>query len=244
MYVFSHLHKAAGTTVNHVLRRTFGPRHLDVSSAHGHKYTELDLRSDLSKFIEPQSIAGHGLRPYIDYGDLEHRMEWYTIIRNPLDRCISHYQHQVQKMSNKKPFLEWIQNRLHRNWMVYFYGGSDSLQRAIDSIEEKQIRVLDIADGLQSGMQTLFSGQLDWTEAVRNPAKDNKISDNIRSNEDLMAELLAANQLDVKLFHYMKRLDTVPFPSPIPVFPLPGVINTQISFVYRNLVYKPLKKVG
>lgn len=244
MYVFSHLHKAAGTTVNHVLRRTFGLRHLDVSPRVGYNYNEEDLRFDLSKHIKPLSIAGHGLRPHIDYGDLGHTMQWYTIIRNPIDRCISHYQHQVQKMDNKTPFLEWINNDLHRNWMVYFYGGTDSLQSAIDAIEEKKVRVLDISDGLQRGMQSLFAGNLNWKEAVKNPAKNTEISDEIRAQDDLMAKLSEANQLDVKLFDYMKQLATTSFPGPIPASSIPGWVNTKLSFLYRNVVYRQVKKAA
>jgi hypothetical protein len=243
MYVFSHLHKAAGTTANLVLRRTFGLRHLDVSPAKGYMYTKSDFMADLSKHLRPHSIAGHGLRPHIDYGHLERKMEWYTIIRKPLDRCISHYQHQVEKMGKEVPFDKWIQDKRHRNWMVYFYGGGDSLQAAIDAIEKKNVRVIDIAGGLEAGMQTLFAGQLKWTKTVRNPAKSTAIRDKIRADERMMAELTAANQLDIDLFRYMKQLVAAPFPSPIPTALTSGLINAQMNFFYRNLVYRPLKKI-
>lgn len=238
MYVFSHLHKAAGTSVNHALRRTFGLRHLDAISGEGHLYTEKDLQYDQTKFVKPLSIAGHCLRPHIDYGIFEEGMEWYTIIRDPVSRCISHYQHQVQKMNNKLSFLEWIRSDLYRNWMVYFYGGSNSLQQAIDAVHQKNMRVFDLAAGLETGMQLLFSDKLKWKEAVKNPAMGNMISQDIRSSEDLMSEVLAANELDLALFRHMKLLENTALPEmSVSRFSLPA-INRLLSLVYRNLIYR------
>ena len=242
MYVFSHLHKAAGTTVNHALRRTFGLRHLDVIPRKGHLYKEEDLQYDFLKFKEPQSIAGHCLRPHIDYGIFEHEMEWYTIIRDPLRRCISHYQHQVQKLNKSISFLDWIQIDHYRNWMVKFYGGSSSVQQAIDCIHQKKVGIIDVADGLETGMQRLFSGELMWKESVRNPAKNNTIRDRILSSKELMQELQEANKFDLELFRYMKStkmnsLSNVEFIKT--VYPS---VNTLLSLIYRNLVYKRVKQ--
>lgn len=243
MYVFSHLHKAAGTTIVHLLRRSFGRRHFDTIPGKGHIYLPGDLLEDSRRFGTPVSIAGHGLRPHVDYGELNREMHWYTIIRNPLDRCISHYQHQIQKMSRRCSFLEWISRDLHRNWMVYFYGGSDSLQKAVDAVSEKKVRVIDIADGLRNGVEACFPEPLLWRDFVANPARNNRIREEILGNDDLMAELEEANRQDIRLFDYMKKLDIGKLPPLDRPITVPGPLNTAESFIFRNLLYRPMKRL-
>jgi hypothetical protein len=241
MYVFSHLHKAAGTTMTNLLRRTFGWRHFDTKPARGSIYTHDDILYDTRRFGCPVSIAGHGLRPYVNFGELEKRMHWFTIVRNPLDRCISHYQHQVERMNRRCTFLEWISKNLHRNWMVYFYGGSDSLQSAIDALATKEVRVIDIGEGLRKGIKATFSEPLSWKSIVSNPAKSNRLRDEILNDDNLMAELKSANSLDMKLFSYMKNLKTEKLPPLNRSFPDSALLNTSSSFCFRNGLYRPVK---
>lgn len=244
MYVFSHLHKAAGTSIVHLLRRSYGFRHLDVSPARGHIYTADDLQFDLSHFAGPLSIAGHGLRPHVDYGKTEAEMHWYTVIRDPLDRCISHYQHQVQKMGKSTSFIDWISRNLHRNWMVYFYGGSGSLQSAIDSISGKKMRVIDMKDGFREGIESIFPDPLQWKDHVANPAKNNLIRDEIMNDPSMMEELLAANELDLQLYSFMKSIEKEALPEQKTSGACAGSLNTALSFFYRNALYRPLKKAS
>ena len=93
-------------------------------------------------------------------------------------------------------------------------------------------------------MQSLFSGKLSWKEEVKNPARNTAISDAIRAQDDLMAELIDANKLDMELFQYMKQLKTPPFPAPVETPSGTALFNTPLNFLDRNLVYRPMKKFG
>ena len=115
------------------------------------------------------------------------------------------------------------------------------MQKAIDSVHAKDMRIIDVSLGLEESMQRLFSGYLQWIEAVKNPAVNNRIKREIHSSDTMMSELRKANERDTELFQYMKKLkNTTPLKVPS-VRSLPPRLNSSLSFLYRNLLYKMLK---
>ncbi|MDP9178578.1 MAG: sulfotransferase family protein [Gemmatimonadota bacterium] len=96
---FCHIPKTAGLTVELLLKRHFGMRHpggLAVTPRRGLGYDAADMRAALSLRPNVASLSGHGLRPFVDYAEMDDRLVWYTILRDPIRRCISNYQHQVE----------------------------------------------------------------------------------------------------------------------------------------------------
>ena len=119
---FSHIPKTAGMTVQLLLRRHFGLRHLDLPK--GFIYTEALLSRDLRLNPLIRSLAGHSLRPFVDFGALEDRLVWYTFLCDPVKRFVSHYQHAVEKGGVQTPFDEWLREPENANWQVRMLAGS------------------------------------------------------------------------------------------------------------------------
>ena len=242
MYVFSHLQKSAGTTITRILRRTFGLRHLDVMQNCGRYYTEKHLEYDIAHFINPYSIAGHCLRPHIDFGQYEDRMQWFSVIRDPLDRCISHYQHLIEKTDENASFSEWIQRDTYRNLMVRFFGGTASVQKAIDSIHSKNMRVIVLSGQLEIDTQYIFSDSLCWRDLVANPGKSSRMKEEIKSSNIKMEALISANELDLELFEYLKNTQCKPFDIIDGKLCAHPRLNSFLNMLYRNIIYRPVKK--
>lgn len=242
IFVFSHLHKAAGTTVNAMLRRSFGSNHMDVEPLEGFVYGPSDLEADIRRFGEPVSIAGHGLRPYVDFGTAGENMFWYTVVRDPISRCISHYQHQVEKMGKHRPLEEWLDIPRHRNLMVRFYGGTGSLAQALDSLRDSRVRVIMLDEGLEEGLRDIFGGSLAWTALNRNPSRSGETAARVKADPGLMRLVREANELDLDLFERVRELDR-PAPPEFPAGSEAGpVLSSLVSFLGRNLRYRPWKK--
>src|SRR5690606_24438870 len=74
LYCFSHVQKAGGTTVEAVMRRNLGIRHMVVDPRLGWIYRETDLRADLRLNPLARNLCSHWLRPFVRFGDLEERM--------------------------------------------------------------------------------------------------------------------------------------------------------------------------
>lgn len=57
-------------------------------------YLYQDLKKDARLFRRLKCITGHGLKPFVDFREYESRLRWFTFLRDPKKRFISHYIHQ------------------------------------------------------------------------------------------------------------------------------------------------------
>ncbi len=88
--IFLHLHKSAGHTVNYVLEREYGPRSI-------HFFDGLRLRAAIDEFkrlsgdkkLRRRVICGHA--PFGIHEAIPRPSVYFTVLREPIDRVISHY---------------------------------------------------------------------------------------------------------------------------------------------------------
>jgi len=130
LYSFMHIQKAGGTTMESILRRHFGLRHLDAAPRRGWLYTHQDLRADLRLNPLVRSISGHWLRPFIDYGEHARRMVWFTMLRHPVKRFISQYQHLTDHGGMRQSLDDFLERPRTWNFQVRFLTGDQDLERA------------------------------------------------------------------------------------------------------------------
>lgn len=210
---FCHIPKASGTSFTDILRRKNGVRHLDVIPRAGDAgvYTPRSFGSDIKSFPIIRSMAGHGLRPYLDYGKVEARMTWITWMRDPLSRLLSGYRHSVEKNLSKKKFSTWLKEPGHKNRQAFFLGGDEnSASTAKRIIEEKNIFV-GFVEELETSMASLSChlgdpSLVQWQMPMLNRAHsglgEQDIVSMIQSHADLIEENIAC---DRELYAWAQR---------------------------------------
>jgi hypothetical protein len=140
---FAHIPKTAGQTLIYLLRRNFGSRHLDVQRRRrSHPldlYRPCDLNIDLRLCPRLASIAGHHLQPHVDMGEFSDHLDWYTFLRNPIKRYISHYLFSVEVMGSKLTIDQWLDiDPLYRtNTQVVHLAGRQDLDAAQQILSER-----------------------------------------------------------------------------------------------------------
>lgn len=194
-------------TLQMLLRRNFGFRHIDTRPAKGNVYHESDLKRDahLNPFLN--SVAGHGMRPYVDLGEAGGRLRWYSVMREPVARCISHYQHQVEKKQLSVPLEEWLRRPENVNWHVRMYAGEQNLPRAKEMLEKmKCVGLMEKFDEFL----LLARHRLGWRgfdvayTSIKNPATFGGVRKRITENDKYWPLLNEVNALDLQLYDYAK----------------------------------------
>ena len=204
---FSHIPKTAGMTLNYLLRRHFGCGHLSVSYRGNQVvYTARDLKRDLR--IQPfiKSISGHSLKPFVDFREFS--LCWYTYLRNPVDRFISHYQYEVEKGGKRCSFREWYKTFHRENWQVRMLAGEEDLLAAKQILLEKFVFV-GVQEHFDESLLILRSrlGIDDFEVSYAKPINASQsgiIRTNIGQNyESYEAEILEQNRLDIELYQFV-----------------------------------------
>ena len=253
---FCHIIKTAGTSFTDLLKDNFGPGHLNVEPYAGNEvYTRRELERDLKFMPWLRSLAGHGLRPHIDYGDFEKQLRWITWFRDPVARLISGYQHGVEKNNLTTPFKQWLQEPGHQNLHVYFLTGDvNDLQGAKDMLIARNFFVgfVEHYDHSLAKLRQHFPQyemDLGYTRKS-NTAHSARNTESIRRHIDECRELVAENTaLDIQLYHWAQEryLNSSSQPEAatieIPNTTKPQLhrkLNSLTSSAIRHIAYKPL----
>jgi Sulfotransferase family len=140
MYAFVHIDKTGGTTLDSILRRSFGTRHCDIRvpiAKRRHNYPDhrvvieaADLRRIKRLYRNLRGIAGHNVRAYSDLEVACPSIRYFTIVREPLSRFRSHYL--SRGGHSRQEFDRWISAPWVRNWQTKMIAGEPNAQRAID----------------------------------------------------------------------------------------------------------------
>ena len=137
--MYCHIGKVGGKRVQFYMRSYFGVDFRGVATSKGRFYDASELKSDLAINPRIRFIGGHSVRPHVDYGDLSHRLKWFSFFREPKDRLLSHfYQQSLKKRFSNMSLMEWINKYSTRTyWQIYMVAGERNLDKAIDIVSEK-----------------------------------------------------------------------------------------------------------
>ena len=259
-YAFVHVRKTGGSTLDTILRQSFGLQHFRLRlgkkrSLHPAATAE-EIRRCQRVYWQMKSISGHGVVPFSNLDTLNENVRFYTILRDPLHRCASDYQFRVDRGGLKQPFEEWIQTGFARNRHVMKLAGVESADAAIEMIE-RRIGFVALMERFDESLllwkQWLDDDKLDIRYSRKNGAKHSGIKRELLSNPRQRELLQEANEEDQKLYDYVRRnvyrrqvvayngsleRDVREFVAnnyPRPVFP-----RQLVSTAVRECVYKPL----
>lgn len=259
---FPHVSKTGGTTILTMLRSTFGTAHCDVESwrgKHGENFSPSDLKTLLRVYPHLKSVAGHAFRPYEDC-DSVNPIRYFAMFREPISRCISEYQHQLEMRGKNWSFEHYIQTVGFNN-QCRFLSGTPNHEEAIQVIENKNI-VCGLLEQFDESLlifnKLVFDGALNCSYQIKKAAKKNQIRNKLRDDTAAMALIEENNAEDMKLYQH---IENVVYPAQkarcgnslaeeLAGFHPTGFnqVNILLNRCYRNAIYKPslwlLRKTG
>lgn len=264
MYGFIHVYKSAGTTLNRMLRASYGSNHADVEPLAGVKqpapFSEVDL--DFVKSVYPKlaGFAGHRVKGHADFGKYSDQINLFTIVRDPIKRAASAYQYsyryQKEQYGRELSFEEWLEDPYSSNLHCTMLCGEQSFEAAAELIEKKSIFV-GLADHYYESLVMLQRSRIPELQVVKasyNVANNKSISGAVLGDATLLGKVVEANREDAKLYEY---LQTSLYPKYVEewggsleqaVASLPShqsvshKANILVNRLYRNIVYKPALK--
>jgi len=132
VFLFTHIEKCAGTSLNDVLSLTF-LRYFHVTV---NNYGGNELRNDLDlnqfnkiKKYKPSGIGGHSVRPYLEYFNTD--VKKITFLRNPIDRYLSHLNHIIET-GWAKSIDDFLSKEQFKDFMTKKIAGENEYDKAFD----------------------------------------------------------------------------------------------------------------
>jgi len=263
MLAFVHIEKTAGITFNQILRNSFGMRHCDIQpwSPNASCVTASDV--DRLRRIYPslESIAGHQVVPWSDLHEWFPGIQYHTILREPLARCASHYQFQIQKMRKSISFDDWVKNEKYHNVQCRKLCGHPSASKAIEILEGRVFHV-GLLESFDESM-VMLKKAVDWKEINifyrrQNVALDSKLKADLLSQPKSHAVLAEMNTEDQVLYDYVRNTvyrlqkekygdgiegDTEKFRQQNAMYSSVFEINRKMNLLKRTLHYKPVLRL-
>jgi hypothetical protein len=208
--VFCHLHKTAGTAVVYLLQRNLGLGHLRVGTNKGGPYDESALRWDLRINPLMRSTGGHSYHPHVDFGALVPRMVWYTFLRHPVGRCISAYQHDVERKGYPGSLEEFMQKPFIQDQQVRALAGEPDLDAARELLE-RRFRFVGLQERFDESLllmrHLLDLGDFNLSyERPINAARSGEVRQRIMEQRDRFEPvILEHNLLDLALYDWVVK---------------------------------------
>jgi hypothetical protein len=151
MYAFVHIERTAGSTVNAILRRSFGTGHCDIrlplTSRRGDRpQHQLDrrvlvdaegLRRVRRVYRHLKGIAGHNVKPYGDLSVSIPDIRFFTFVRDPAARLRSHFLNARLVDHGPRGFDRWIAATWVHNWQTKMIAGEPNAQKAIELLSTR-----------------------------------------------------------------------------------------------------------
>lgn len=213
--VFVHIEKAAGSSVHELMYANFFPyyvasplRYTKFNDNHSDFVSDREL--DLVFKVTPKLVAagGHSLRAYESIDDS--RYCFFTFLRDPIKRYLSHYFYQNEVMELEWDLQDFLQNEYFHDFMCKKICGEADAEKAISIIThenfcvclveryEESLNKLKkyIESNIKIGSFHTYSEKVNSRIDRRNAAEEGELisgyMDTIRQN----------NSEDLKLYQY------------------------------------------
>lgn len=228
----------------------------DSALASSVDYLPRDFHQDMNRFPHIRLLAGHSLKPYHEFESSMHELIWFTFLRDPVSRFVSHYIHQ-QTSSQKLYHMslpDWCRNFQRNDFMVRMIAGEANSEKAIEILESK-FAFVGLSEHFDQSMALLKEKlQLPTLNLnQRNPQKmagrNDELKEEIYNNFEKYREcILANNQLDARLYQYAEqrfsRLASIGHESQSRSFRarISEAVNLFLFRFQDNVLYKPGKR--
>ena len=205
---FVHIPKTAGSSIKFVLRNSSLWRHCDLQPLERYDtFKEADFRF-MRKFFffGIHSISGHSLNPLKSPDD---SVQFFTMVREPLQRCLSHYQHVKrahQRRGKDITFEKFLQFKPMHNHQVQHIAKCQDLDKALEEISSRYLFV-GLSERFAESLlvlERLSPYRLDIRFKHMHVAKDNTAKQEVLDNPVLCRLLEESNRLDLELYSFVR----------------------------------------
>ena len=252
--MFSHIPKTAGTSLKFLLRRYFGTKQMDAIHNKNQKdssYQPNDLKNEKWLYSRLGLVAGHCVKPHVDFKDLNNDLEWFTFLRKPTKRFISHYIHEQTNLNPnyKMDLIDWSKRYKRQNWSVRMIAGEENLNKAQDMLHEK-FKFIGLTESFDESvllMKNAFQLHGFDTSLKTNKMtiRDSGLKSYIHENYHIYEEIINENNiLDNELYDYFIKNIWEDQKEKFKYFNENEIKinhnkNIKFGFLHRNLIYKP-----
>lgn len=212
IFCFVHIEKAAGMTLHALLRNNFPFSYVTVtpwylwSNEVGAELTAEEVRGLARALPNLRGFGGHTTRSYCGYAEAVGRaVRYFTFLREPIARYVSHYKHQVHAMNKGWTLDTFLNERRFDDYMTVRLAGCRDVERA-----KRQLREAFCCVGL---MERFDESLLLLRSALGYPTMDLRYQ---RENESrapgggrealgdpsVQERLRSANRLDLELYRF------------------------------------------
>lgn len=212
MLAYIHIEKAAGQTLIRILENNYIYRHCRVAPLKKEhkgifKWVDLKLLLMFNPFL--QALAGHSIVPHSDLLDHRPDIRFITVLREPIERYISHYQYWVQSLNRQISFEDFLSLEDLKDFQTKKIAGSPDLPTAKKILKENIFLagVLEEFDEfLMVLKKKLAPQQFDIGYERKNVAKSNHIKNQIYAEFNHHREQIEKNnRFDLELYDYIKK---------------------------------------
>lgn len=211
---FVHIKKCAGTTLTHILRLNFFLSHCDVrclrETSSGNFQAE-----DMNKLmlINPlvKCIAGHEVVPFSNLATTCPGIRFITLLRDPVQRYISQYQYNAEKLGHNLSFDDFLKSKTSFNKQTRAIAGSEDLVLAKD-ILNRLFFLVGIVEEFDEFLILLKKKLQPFRfrpgyEIHNITNKESNISKNIKKRlHEYHEQIIERNLLDIELYNYVKNV--------------------------------------
>ncbi len=263
MYAFIHIPKTAGTTLRFLFRSAFSSRHCDAKMRPFRRKESDWFEAQDAKLIKTayprlKSLSGHRICCFSDLGDAIEGIKYFTVLRDPVQRYISSFNHQYRgniealTIDNLEAYIaDPATHNVQTRWIC----GQENADLAIKVIRD-DIDIVGLTERFDESLlilkQWMAEPEFEINYVTRRKApKKAKLP--YTSDARLHQLIQQVNKEDIKLYQYV--VDEI-FPAQVANYgedfeaDLSAFMQQQKDFIAkpeprlgvikRNLIYKPL----
>ena len=202
MFAFVHMMKTAGQTVRAILRKNFGTRHCDFLVNEQARISDWEWVQKCYPRLE--SVGGHSVMPHGEFDRIFQNTQYFTYLRDPIKRCLSHYQYIIERGSPVDEFPDWILSQ--RNYQTRFLCGQEDADLAIEILQEK-VGMIGLVERFNESLllwkHWTERPNMDVTYRSVNVARSNRLKHELLSDSRNRELLEECHVEDLKLYRYV-----------------------------------------
>lgn len=209
---FVHVERAGGTSLRMIVQHNH-PSHVVPTPYRwphddGNVFRPEELRWLLRLFPATRSFGGHSVRSYLGYEEAIGRpIRYFTFVRDPIARFLSHYHHQVHQMRVPWTFEEFVADGRFSNFMTHRFAGGPDVELAKQRLAE-DFAFVGLTDRFDESL-VLFRHALGRDLCINYERENQTRSasyDRLRRAPEVVDRAREENQLDLELFDFARGL--------------------------------------